>query len=330
MTLNNSYLESIKKQFLYYKTLGEKAMDQLEPEQLFVAVNDYTNSIATIVKHLSGNMLSRWTDFLTSDGEKEWRNRDSEFEETISTKEELLITWNKGWDCFFNAIDSLTPDQLTTIIYIRNEGHTVIEAINRQLAHYPYHIGQMVFYAKMLIQSEWTSLSIPKNKSNSYNADKFAKEKSIKNFTDDELNKHQNKIPKFNPIFSMKFNIQYTIYTILILALLTSCQQQECNPKEFKTGTFRFEQVVNGKKEITLFTRTENLQIETYHERTDTASVRWVNDYEFILQKLKPRNRAEKKAISMRILSTKGKSYTFEYSFVGESKKQMGTVTKTN
>ena len=128
----------------------------------------------------------------------------------------------------------------------------------------------------------------------------------------------------------MKFNIQYTIYTIQILALLTSCQQQECNPKEFKTGTFRFEQVVNGKKEITLFTRTENLQIETYHERTDTASVRWVNDYEFILQKLKPRNRAEKKAISMRILSTKGKTYTFEYSFVGESKKQMGTVTKTN
>ena len=191
MTLNNSYLESIKKQFLYYKTLGEKAMDQLEPEQLFVAVNDYTNSIATIVKHLSGNMLSRWTDFLTSDGEKEWRNRDSEFEETISTKEELLITWKKGWDCFFNAIDSLTPDQLTTIIYIRNEGHTVIEAINRQLAHYPYHIGQMVFYAKMLKQSEWASLSIPKNKSNSYNADKFAKEKSIKNFTDDELNKFQ-------------------------------------------------------------------------------------------------------------------------------------------
>lgn len=191
MTLNNSYLESVKKQFLYYKTLGEKAMDQLESEQLFVAVNEDTNSIATIVKHLSGNMLSRWTDFLTSDGEKKWRNRDSEFEETISTKEELLITWNKGWDCFFNAIDSLTPDQLTTIIYIRNEGHTVIEAINRQLAHYPYHIGQMVFYAKMLIQSEWTSLSIPKNKSNSYNADKFAKEKSIKNFTDDELNKHQ-------------------------------------------------------------------------------------------------------------------------------------------
>ena len=180
------YLESAKKEFGYYKLLGEKTFSQLTDEQLFIEANSESNSIATIVKHLRGNMLSRWTDFLTSDGEKEWRNRDSEFEETISTKEELLITWNKGWDCFFNAIDSLTPDQLTTIIYIRNEGHTVIEAINRQLAHYPYHIGQMVFYAKMLKQSEWTSLSIPKNKSNSYNADKFAKEKSIKNFTDDE------------------------------------------------------------------------------------------------------------------------------------------------
>jgi len=99
--------------------------------------------------------------------------------------------WNNGWDCFFNALNSLTADQLTTIIYIRNEGHTVVEAINRQLAHYPYHIGQIVFYAKMLKKSEWSSLSIPKNKSNSYNADKFSKEKSIKNFIDDELNKLQ-------------------------------------------------------------------------------------------------------------------------------------------
>jgi len=191
MMATNSYLESVKKQFLYYKLLGEKAMDQLEPEQLFVSVNEDTNSIATIVKHISGNMLSRWTDFLTSDGEKEWRNRDGEFEATIQTKEELLNVWNSGWDCFTTALNSLTPDQLSTIIYIRNEGHTVIEAINRQLAHYPYHIGQMVFYAKMLKKEEWTSLSIPKNKSNSYNADKFAQEKSIKNFTDEELKKFQ-------------------------------------------------------------------------------------------------------------------------------------------
>lgn len=187
--INNHYLESIQKQFLYYKILGEKAMEQLQPEQLFVSVNENTNSIAIIVKHLTGNMLSRWTDLLTSDGEKEWRNRDGEFEETINNKEELINVWNKGWDCFFSAINSLTPDQLETIIYIRNEGHTVTEAINRQLAHYPYHIGQIVFYAKMLKKTEWNTLSIAKNKSNSYNADKFAKEKSIKNFTDDELNK---------------------------------------------------------------------------------------------------------------------------------------------
>ena len=191
MEINNFYLESVTKQFLYYKTLGEKAIEQLEPEQLFVAVNEDTNSIATIIQHLSGNMLSRWTDFLTTDGEKEWRNRDGEFENNLNSKEEVLELWNKGWDCFFNALHSVTQNQLTTIIYIRNEGHTVVEAINRQLAHYPYHIGQIVFYAKMLKQSEWNSLSIPKNKSNSYNADKFSKEKSIKNFTDDELNKLQ-------------------------------------------------------------------------------------------------------------------------------------------
>jgi len=191
MEINNSYLESVTKQFLYYKTLGEKAIEQLEPEQLFVAVNEDTNSIATIIQHLSGNMLSRWTDFLTTDGEKEWRNRDGEFEASLHNKEEVLALWIKGWDCFFKALHSVTPNQLSTIIYIRNEGHTVVEAINRQLAHYPYHIGQIVFYAKMLKQSEWNSLSIPKNKSNSYNADKFSKEKSLKNFTDDELNKLQ-------------------------------------------------------------------------------------------------------------------------------------------
>lgn len=189
LMINDSYLESIKKQFLYYKLLGEKAMEQLQPEQLFVSVNEDTNSIATIVKHLSGNMLSRWTDFLTTDGEKEWRNRDDEFENTIKTKEELLKVWNNGWNCFFNAINLVTPNQLSDIIYIRNEGHTVVEAINRQLAHYPYHIGQIVFYAKMLKKEEWTSLSIPKNNSKNYNADKFSKDKSIKNFTDDEVKK---------------------------------------------------------------------------------------------------------------------------------------------
>ncbi|MDQ8014215.1 MAG: DUF1572 family protein [Flavobacterium nitrogenifigens] len=187
MKADESYLESVKKQFLYYKMLGEKAIDQIEPEQLFVSFNDDTNSIATIIKHISGNMLSRWTDFLTSDGEKEWRNRDAEFENDIQSKEEVLDIWNKGWNCLENALENLKVDQLSDIIYIRNEGHTVIEAINRQLAHYPYHVGQIVFYAKQLKNSEWNSLSIPKNKSGNYNAEKFAKEKEIKNFTDDEL-----------------------------------------------------------------------------------------------------------------------------------------------
>lgn len=189
METNTIYLESVKKQMLYYKTIAEKAMDQLEEKQLFFSANEDTNSIAVIIKHMAGNMLSRWTDFLTSDGEKEWRNRDSEFETGSETKEELLVLWQKGWDCFFNAINALQPEKLSQIIYIRNEGQTAMDAINRQLAHYPYHIGQIVFYAKMLKKTEWNSLSIPKNKSNDYNADKFSKEKSLKHFTDDELNK---------------------------------------------------------------------------------------------------------------------------------------------
>jgi hypothetical protein len=191
MDTSESYLESARKQFLYYKTLGEKAMAQLEPEQLFISANEDTNSIAAIVKHISGNMLSRWTDFLTSDGEKEWRSRDAEFENDLQSKEEVLQVWNKGWSVFLDTLNSLKPEQLSDIIYIRNEGHTVIEAINRQLAHYPYHVGQIVFYAKQLKKSEWNSLSIPRNKSENYNAEKFAKEKEIKNFTDDELKRLQ-------------------------------------------------------------------------------------------------------------------------------------------
>jgi hypothetical protein len=191
MMKNNNYLESVKKQMLYYKTIAEKAIEQLEDDQLFYSANEDTNSISTIIKHMSGNMLSRWTDFLTSDGEKEWRKRDSEFQETTNTREALLDIWNVGWTCFFNAINNLKADDLDKIIYIRNEGQTALDAINRQLAHYPYHIGQIVFYAKMLKKDEWTSLSIPKNKSDSYNADKFSQEKTNKHFTDDELKKLQ-------------------------------------------------------------------------------------------------------------------------------------------
>jgi hypothetical protein len=192
MEQNAIYLESVKKQFLYYTLLGEKAINQLTEEQLFLALNDDTNSIALIVKHLSGNMLSRWTDFLTTDGEKDFRNRDTEFENNWHTKDEVMSHWDKGWNCFFNALESLQPEQLNTIIYIRNEGHTVMEAINRQLAHYPYHIGQIVFSAKQLKNGDWESLSIPKNKSQSYNSAKFAQEKKRQHFTDEETNRLKN------------------------------------------------------------------------------------------------------------------------------------------
>ena len=162
--MNTNYLESNRKLFLYYKDLAEKSFDQLSENQLFWKENEESNSIANIVKHLSGNMISRWTDFFTTDGEKEWRNRDSEFESSIKTKEEMLECWNKGWYRFFDALDSISENDLSKIIYIRNEAHTILEAINRQLAHYPYHIGQIVYIAKILTNENWKSLSIPKKK----------------------------------------------------------------------------------------------------------------------------------------------------------------------
>lgn len=189
MSISKQYLDSIKKQFEYYKSVAERAMEQLEPQQLFYTLNDDSNSIAVIVKHLHGNMMSRWTDFLTTDGEKDWRNRDDEFEQPITNKENLMQLWEEGWSCFFNTINSLTPENLTDIVYIRNEGHTVMEAINRQLSHYPYHIGQIVFFAKQIKNTPWDSLTIPKNKSGEYNKQKFEQEKGQRSFLDTELNK---------------------------------------------------------------------------------------------------------------------------------------------
>ena len=188
--MKGDYLESTIKQFEYYKLLGEKSMEQLPEEKLFWQFNSESNSIAIIVKHLWGNMLSRWTDFLTSDGEKEWRNRDAEFENDILSKEELLAKWNEGWQCMLNSLKQLEEDDLQKIIYIRNQGHTVMEAINRQLAHYPYHIGQMVYIAKMVADNNWKSLTIPKGNSQSFNAEKFSKPKSRKHFTDEILKSH--------------------------------------------------------------------------------------------------------------------------------------------
>jgi hypothetical protein len=185
--MTNDYLNSVKKQFEYYKMLGDKTFSQLQDDKLFWQYNEETNSIAIIVNHLWGNMLSRWTDFLTTDGEKESRNRDAEFENSDKNREALLSKWNEGWNCLFNVLNSLTTSDLEKIVYIRNQGHTVTEAINRQLAHYAYHIGQIVFLGKMLAENGWTSLSIPKGNSQVYNENKFSKPKQRGHFTEDFL-----------------------------------------------------------------------------------------------------------------------------------------------
>lgn len=155
------FLKSMDRQFRYYKSLGEKAMEQLDEPVLFIQPNDDSNGIATIVKHMWGNMLSRWTDFLTTDGEKPWRERDAEFENDLPTREAVMQKWEEGWNCLFNALSSITDNDLGMIIYIRNEGHTVLEAINRQLAHYSYHVGQIVYAAKLFKKETGTASLSP-------------------------------------------------------------------------------------------------------------------------------------------------------------------------
>ncbi len=182
--MTNDYLSSVRKQFEYYKLLGDKTFLQVEDDKLFWQFNEDSNSIATIVKHLWGNMMSRWTDFLTTDGEKDFRIRDAEFENDVKNRDELMQKWNDGWSCLFNALDGLSSEDLVKTIYIRNEGHTVTEAINRQMCHYPYHVGQIVFLGKMLSNNNWQSLSIPKGNSKAFNQDKFSKPKHLGHFTD--------------------------------------------------------------------------------------------------------------------------------------------------
>ena len=187
--MSEDFISSAKKQFEYYKMLGDKTFAQLPEEALFWQYNPESNSIAIIVKHLWGNMLSRWTDFLTTDGEKEWRQREAEFDNDIQSKAELLAKWEAGWECLFSALNALNESNWNTTIYIRNQGHSVMEAINRQLAHYPYHVGQIVFIGKMVRDGEWASLSIPRGASKDYNAEKFAQPKQTVHFTDEYLKK---------------------------------------------------------------------------------------------------------------------------------------------
>ncbi len=169
--------------FEYYKNLGEKTFVQLTDEQLFFRPNNESNSVGILVKHLWGNMLSRWTDFLEEDGEKEWRDRDGEFEPTITTRKELLEKWEQGWTCLFDALNGIREQDLNKVVYIRNQGHSIYEAIQRQLAHYAYHIGQLIYIAKQATSSNWESLSIPKGGSDSFNAEKFKQEKHIEHFS---------------------------------------------------------------------------------------------------------------------------------------------------
>jgi hypothetical protein len=170
--IENNYIASVKNQFMQYKTLAEKAIDQVPDEKIYWQYNPESNSIAIIVKHMTGNMFSRFTDFYTSDGEKKWRDRDGEFENEKLSREKLRALWNEGWDCLFNILNGLTADDLSKIVLIRNEEHTVMEAINRQLTHYSSHIGQIIFISKMVLNNEWKSLSIPKNTSREFNAKK--------------------------------------------------------------------------------------------------------------------------------------------------------------
>jgi uncharacterized protein DUF1572 len=175
---STSYIEDSLSLFRYYKKLGEGALEQVSDEQLFAALDPEMNSIAIIVKHIAGNMRSRWTDFLTSDGEKPDRNRDTEFEHPPSTRAELLKIWNDGWGRVFSALEPLSDSDLERTVTIRGEAHSVMQAINRQIAHYSYHVGQIVFLAKHLNASDWKSLSVPRNKSSEFNRKVMAGEAS--------------------------------------------------------------------------------------------------------------------------------------------------------
>lgn len=179
------YLNSVIKQFEYYKSVGDKTFDQLNENELLWQFNQESNSIAIIVNHLWGNMKSRWTDFLTTDGEKEWRKRDQEFETVIKTKIELLEKWNEGWKYLFEALNTIDEGDFCTKVYIRNQEHLILEAINRQLAHYSYHIGQIVYVGRMTKGKKWKSLTIPKGKSTEFNNNKFLKGKHKGHFSDD-------------------------------------------------------------------------------------------------------------------------------------------------
>ena len=167
-TFEEGFLKDSIKRFKYYKELGDQTFEQLKDDDFFYQPNTESNSIAIIIQHMYGNMLSRWTNFLTEDGEKDWRKRDAEFEVMSMTREDLLSFWNEGWNCLLTTLESLQPGDLMKTITIRTEPLLVYDAILRQLAHYPYHVGQIVYIGRMIREQEWRSLSIPKGESKAY------------------------------------------------------------------------------------------------------------------------------------------------------------------
>jgi hypothetical protein len=169
MSVSATYLDSAVKRFLSYKELGEGTFSQLEEKDFHMQPDEDSNSIAQIIRHMGGNMLSRWTNFLTEDGEKPWRQRDQEFEVSTASRQELLKYWEDCWQCLLGTLKSLREEDLEKTIYIRSEPHIVLDAINRQLSHYPYHVGQIVYIGKMIRKGKWKSLSIPKGQSESFN-----------------------------------------------------------------------------------------------------------------------------------------------------------------
>lgn len=167
--MNDYFLNSALIQFKAYKTLADKTFNQIDEEGFYYKPNEVSNNLANIITHMHGNMLSRWTNFLTEDGEKEWRKRDEEFEDQKLSKEQLLNLWDDGWKTLFNALEPLTPQHLDSIVYIRTEPHTVTLAILRQLAHYASHVGQIIYLGKIITGSNWQTLSIAKGESKSFN-----------------------------------------------------------------------------------------------------------------------------------------------------------------
>jgi hypothetical protein len=178
LQFTTSYLEDVRPLFAMYKRQGEAAMAQVSEADLTAALDPEMNSIALIVKHIAGNMRSRWTGFPEADGEKPDRNRDSEFEAPPATRAEVMALWNAGWACVFAALDRLTDADLARETFIRSERHSVMQAINRQIAHYSYHLGQIVFLAKHLQSANWKSLSVPRGASATFNSDVAAGRKS--------------------------------------------------------------------------------------------------------------------------------------------------------